>query len=72
MDDNDKSVNLSFGLGRDIAVNSIIGKPTIKTWKCIVKFNSDYLILNWLHTKFPMTYKIANSKMPSGIKLDTK
>ena len=30
VDDNDESVNLSFGLGRDIAVNSIIVKPTLK------------------------------------------
>ena len=72
VDENDKSVNLSFGLGRDFAVNDTIFKPTLKTCKFIVNFYSNYLISNWLHTKFPMTYKITNSGMPPGINFDIK
>ena len=53
-------------------MNAIIFKPALKTWKCIVNFDSDYLISNQLNTKFQMTYKIANYGMPPGIKLDTK
>ena len=70
--ENYKSVNLSFGLFRDVAVNAIIGKPTLKTWRCIVKSDSDYLISIQIHTKFPMTYKIVNSGMPPSIKFDIK
>ena len=53
-------------------MNAIIGKPTLKNWKCIVNFDSDYLNSNWLYTKFMMTYKTANSGMPLGIKFDIK
>ena len=72
VDDNDNKVNLLSGLCRDVAVNAIIGKPTLKNWKCIVNFDSDYLNSNRLYTKFMMTYKTANSGMPLGIKFDIK
>ena len=32
---------LSFGLGNEVAVNTIIGKPTLKEWKGCVNFNND-------------------------------
>ena len=32
---------LSFGLGNEVAVNTIIGKPTLKEWKDGVDFNND-------------------------------
>ena len=44
VDDNDRSVSLSFVVGRYFAVNGIIFKPTINTWKYIVNFDYDYLI----------------------------
>ena len=30
---------LSLGLGNEVAVNAIIGKPTLKEWKGCVDFN---------------------------------
>ena len=53
-------------------MNDIIAKPTLETWKFIVNFDPDYLIYNWLHTKFTVTYKIANYWMPWGMKFNTK
>ena len=53
-------------------MNAIIGKPTLETWKFIVKFDYDYVISNRIYTKFPMTYKIANSGMTPGIKFNIK
>ena len=35
---------LSFGLGNKVAVNAIIGKPTLKEWKGCVDFNNDTFI----------------------------
>ena len=32
---------LSFGLGNEVAVNTIIGKPTSKEWKGCVDFSND-------------------------------
>ena len=37
-----------------------------------MNFDSDYLILNRLHTKFLITYKKSNSGMPPGKKFDIK
>ena len=72
VDDNDNEVNLLSGLCRDVAVNAIIGKPTLKKRKFIMKFNSDDLISNRLNTKLLMTYKIAHYGIPPGIKSDIK
>ena len=35
------SILLLFGLGKEVAVNAIIGKPTIDEWKGCVDFTRD-------------------------------
>ena len=38
---NNLPILLSFGLGNEVAVNTIIGKPTSKEWKGCVDFSND-------------------------------
>ena len=65
--DENKPVLLSFGLGSGVAVRSIIGKPTLKAWKCIVDFGTNKLIAPGLQRRFDLEYEEARSGLPDGV-----
>ena len=62
-----KPVILSFGLGPGVAVRSIIGKPTLKAWECIVDFGTNKLVAPGLQRRFDLTYEEAQQGLPNGI-----
>ena len=62
-----KNIILSFGLGASVTVNSIIGIPTIKAWKCLFDFDSHELIARGLNTKFPLVYEATRQGLPPGV-----
>ena len=64
---NAKRVILSFGLGDSVAVNSIVGIPTIKTWRSMFDFESNVLVARGINTKFPMIYEATKQGLPPGI-----
>ena len=64
---------LSFGWGNEVAVNVIIGKPTLKEWEDYVDFNNDIFTSEEMMLQFDMEYKVADSglsKMLYSIVLD--
>ena len=68
----DKNVILSFGLGASVTVNSIVGVPTIKAWKCLFDFDSHELIARGLNTKFPLVYEATRQGLPPGVVFSNK
>ena len=57
---------LSFGLGNEVAVNSIIGKLTVKEWKGCVDFNNNIFTSEKLMLQFDMEYKVADTGLPKN------
>ena len=53
------SLLLSFGLGNEVAVNAIIGKPTLKELKDCVDFVKDICTSEELMLQFDMKYKVV-------------
>ena len=64
-------VGVSFGLGKDIAVNAIIGKPTLKEWTGCIDFVDDIFTSVELNLSFNMEYKMADTGLPSNIMFDS-
>ena len=61
-----KQVTLEFGLGEGVAVNAIIGKPTLKAWKANLDFDRNFLTAKELQRDFPLDYTEANTGMPEA------
>lgn len=66
-DKHGNAVQLSFGLGADVAVRSIIGKPTLKAWQCNVDFGEDKLVSPLLLRRWDLIYEAARQGLPQGI-----
>ena len=50
-----------------MAVNSLVGIPTIKVWKSLLDFNENTFIARGLHTQFPLIYKSTKHRLPPGV-----
>ena len=61
---NGKREILSFGLGDSVAVNSLVGIPTIKAWQCLLGFNKKLLVARGLNTQFPLIYEATKHGLP--------
>ena len=59
-------VLVSFGLGRDVAVRSIIGLPTLRQWKSSVDFLENKLLAPGIRRRFDLHYEKARQGLPSG------
>lgn len=66
-----RPVTISFGLGRDVAVNAIVGKPTLKSWKGCIDFASDTFTSEELKLTFSMDYKMADTGLPPDVVFDS-
>ena len=64
---NGKRAMLSFGLGKDIAVNSIIGIPTIRRWGMNLCFLSSTITAHHLKVRFSTAYEQSKSGLPASI-----
>ena len=64
---NGKQEVLCFGLGDNVAVNSLVGIPTIKAWKCLLNFDKGALNVRGLNTQFPLIYESTKHDFPPGI-----
>ena len=58
--------------GASVTVNSIVGIPTIKAWKCLFDFDSHELIARGLNTKFPLVYDVTRQGLPPGVVFDNE
>ena len=65
-----KRVHIEFGLGKKVAVSTIIGIPTLKTWKSSISFEGKFLTSPLLQKQFPLIYKPTNTGIPSSVAFD--
>ena len=71
MDISSWPVVISFGLGHDVAVNAIVGKPTLKSWKGCIDFSSDTFTSEELKLTFSIDYKMADTGLPQDVVFDS-
>jgi len=71
-DEHGTQLTLSFGLGSDVAVNAIIGIPTLKTWGCSICFISNTLQCTHIRKRLPLSYGVANMGLPSSVQFSTE
>ena len=64
-------VTISFGLGNEVAVNAIGGKPTLKAWKGCIDFSTDTFTSEVLRLLFNMEYKMADTDLPDSVVFDS-
>lgn len=61
-------VTVTIGLGDNVAVKVIFGKPLLKHWKADIRFSTDTLLAHALsNIEFPIEYSATDGKLPSGI-----
>ena len=65
-----KPVLVSFGLGADVAVRSIIGVPTLRSWQASIDFGSDKLICPGIQRRFQLQYEVVRQGLPQGAQFD--
>ena len=53
-------INLSFGLGSDVAANSIIGLPILWQWVRNIDFGKNIFVAPKLKYQFPLIYEPTN------------
>ena len=63
----DSPVILSFGLGADVAVNSIIVLPTLRQWRSGLDFENNYFVAPRLNTRFPLIYEPTKQGLPKTV-----
>ena len=61
-----KPVLLSFGLGSNVAVRTIIGLPTLKAWGGVMDFVGNKFIANNLQKRFDLVYEETQQGLPPG------
>ena len=65
-DQGNKKAVLSFGLGVDAAVNSLIGLPTLRQWEGVFDFGENNFVARSINTKFPLCYKPTKHGLPAS------
>ena len=58
---------ISFGLGENVTVNSILGLPQLKLWDADLSFSKNKLIAHSIDQEFPLEYSATASGLPSGV-----
>ena len=63
---------LSLGLGKTVAVNTLIGMPTIKNdLQIIMDFSNNMARSTTVGIQFPIQYEQAECGLPNGTQFDT-
>lgn len=70
--DSEKHMILSFGLGAGVAVNTIIGLPTLRQWGSSIDLGSNMLTAPALKIKFQMHYEPTKLGIPIGVEFERK
>ena len=65
--ENGTPVTISYGLGKHVAVNAIIGLPTLRQWGADISLSTSTVIANAIKTNFPIEFAAANAQLPDGI-----
>lgn len=67
-----KAVTISFGLGDSIAVNGIIGLPTLREWKMVLDIDEGIAYSKLLNLKWSMEFIDASQGLPEGVVFSEK
>ena len=67
-----KRSKLSLASAKEVAVNAIIGIPTLKKYKASISFEGNFLTSPFLQTQFPLIYKPADNGLTSSVNFDHK
>ena len=67
---NGKRVTLSFGLSVDVAVNSIVGLPTLRQWGGTLDFNTNKFVVTKFNRQFPLHYDPTKQGLPQLVSLE--
>ena len=70
--DSDKPCIISFGLGENVTVNSILGLPQLKRWKSDVLFQSNTLVAHNIAQTFALEYAETLPGLPAGVTFSDK
>ena len=65
-----KKAVLSFGLGADAAVNSLVGLPTLRQWEGVFDFGENNFVARSLNTKFPLCYEPTKNGLPANVEFN--
>ena len=60
-------LTISFGLGADVAVNSIIRLPTLRIWGGLLDFSNNNFTAPSSCTQFPLLYEPTRQDLSSSI-----
>ena len=60
-------LTISFGLGADVVVNSIIGLPTLRIWGGLLDFINNKFTAPAIHTQIPLLYEKNKQGLPPSI-----
>ena len=69
-DVNGDPILISFGLGKDVAVNAIVGIPFIKQWGLVLNFPKAQIESELTNVIFDMVFKEAKPGLPNSIQFD--
>ena len=61
-----KPVVLSFALGDDVNVNTIIGLPTLKAWNADILLSTNQVAAWNISTRFPVQYESSDPGLPTN------
>ena len=61
------TLKFSFGLGESIAVNDIIGLPTIRKWRLALDVDANCASSKFLDVYFDLNFQRAASGIPTGV-----
>ena len=69
---NDKKEHelLSFGLGHGIAVNGLIGLPTLRAWKMVIDLDDNKMYSKSMQLRWDMEFLDAARGLPSDVTFD--
>lgn len=69
---NGEALTISFGLGDSIAVNGIIGLPTLREWKMVLDIDEGIAYSKLLNLRWNMEFIDASQGLPQGVSFTEK
>ena len=67
-DKSNEPITLSFGLGENVSVRTIIGLPTLKAWQGVIDFVQNKFISHTIGKRFNLMFEETQQGLPAGIK----
>ena len=66
------AITLSFQLGAEVAVNAIIGLPTLRKWPGLIDIGKNFFISTSLNLSFPLINKGIDTVLPPTVTFETE